>query len=379
MKPVFFYGSLRDRELLEVVLARPVDDGDFVDASAAGFVTCRMMGEPYPLLLPQPGASAEGKIFRPRTDEDIARLTFYEEAEYDLVEIDVLTTEGGVVAQYFRATGKRAPTDLAWDFERWQREAKAAAIHGAREYMAYFGRLTIEEVDQRWNGIMTRAHQKARANEEAAPAGILRTGFEPEAVEHIKVKYPYSDFMLVQQHRLRHRRFDGTWSAEMNRSVALWGDAATILPYDPATDRVLLIEQFRPGPAARGDLTPWCIEVIAGRIDPEETPEATARREALEEGGVEIGALHPLPPFYPTPGMVAEKFYGFVGQADLAGEGTLGGLAAEDEDIRAIILPLDQAMAALDAGEVNTSAAQNALLWLDRNRKLLQTKWGVAS
>ncbi|MCB2157335.1 MAG: NUDIX domain-containing protein, partial [Rhodobacteraceae bacterium] len=45
-------------------------------------------------------------------------------------------------------------------------------------------------------------------------------------------------------------------------------------------DRVLLIEQFRMGPYARGDAEPWLIEAIAGRVDPGETPEDAARREA---------------------------------------------------------------------------------------------------
>ena len=50
-----------------------------------------------------------------------------------------------------------------------------------------------------------------------------------------------------------------------------------MLPYDPGRDRVLLIEQFRPAPMARGDRNSWCIEVIAGRIDTTETQEQTAR------------------------------------------------------------------------------------------------------
>ena len=61
------------------------------------------------------------------------------------------------------------------------------------------------------------------------------------------------------------------------------GDAVTVLPYDPKRDLVLVVEQIRAGPFARGDRQSWQIEAIAGRVDPFETPEQAARREAVEE------------------------------------------------------------------------------------------------
>ncbi|MEM7176428.1 MAG: NUDIX domain-containing protein [Pseudomonadota bacterium] len=375
MKPVFFYGSLKDHGLLEIVLGRAVAAADFVEAEVEGFVTCRMQDEAYPVLLPMPGAVSTGRVFYPRCDADVDRLSFYEEAEYDLVEIEARIGGDPLTARYFRGTEKRAPTSLIWDFEAWCLNDRAAARHGAREYMAYYGKLSLEEVDRRWNGIMTRAHQRARAEVEAATPGRLRSAFGPEAVAHESTEVAYSDFILVEHHRLSHRRHDGSWSAPLDRTAVLWGDAATVLPYDAARDRVMLVEQFRPGPAARGDRLPWCIEVIAGRIDPDETPEQAARREAREEGGVTLGAIEAMPPFYPTPGLVAEKFYGFVGAADLPGTGGIHGLAAEGEDIRTLILGLDEALAALEAGEINTSAAQTSLMWLARHRARLRAAW----
>ena len=61
----------------------------------------------------------------------------------------------------------------------------------------------------------------------------------------------------------------------VTRAAFVSGDAVTVLPYDPLRDRVLVVEQFRAGPQARGDAQAWQMEAIAGRIDPGETPEAS--------------------------------------------------------------------------------------------------------
>jgi nudix-type nucleoside diphosphatase (YffH/AdpP family) len=186
----------------------------------------------------------------------------------------------------------------------------------------------------------------------------------------------YTSFLAVQELRLRHRRFDGGWTGELDRSVVAWGDAVSVLPYDPGRDRVLLIEQFRPAPMARGDRNPWCIEVIAGRVDAAETPEQTARREAAEEAGLTLGRIAGIAGYYPSPGLACEHLTAFVGEADLAGAGGLHGLAREGEDIRTMVLGFDEAMAAVEAGAVNTAIALVSLLWLAANRQRLRDEWG---
>ncbi|MEM0944091.1 MAG: NUDIX domain-containing protein, partial [Pseudomonadota bacterium] len=195
-------------------------------------------------------------------------------------------------------------------------------------------------------------------------------------VETHEASRPYTGFLGVEQRVLRHRRYDGDWSAPLDRAVVLWGDAATVLPYDPATDRVLLIEQFRPGPYVRGDRAPWMIEVIAGRIDEAETPEETIRREAEEEAGIRLGAVEAIPQYYPSPGLSAEHIFSFLAQAELPEAGGLHGLPEENEDIRTLILPFDRAMAALAAGEVTSATAMLSLLWLSAHRTRLATAWG---
>lgn len=377
VKPIFFYGTLRDPGLLAVVLGRSVTPDRLVPASVENHVALRHLREAYPVLRPRAGGIAEGALFHPETMADRDRLAFFEEAEYRLVDIVVTTPEGRVDAEYFDGMPKAPVSDVPWDFELWKARHRAVAIEAARELMDHFGRLSGEEVDRIWPGIMNRARARALALAAPMPTGPLRTTFGRGGdIEILAHRRSWTGYLAVEEHVLRHRRHDGGWTHPLERTSVSWGDAVTLVPYDPRRDCVLLIEQFRPGPAARGDPSPWCIEVIAGRIDAEGSPEATVRREAREEAGLEIGRIEQVPGYYPTPGLASEHLTAFVGEAGLPGECGLHGLADEGEDIRTIVLTLDDALAALDRGEVNTGPAMILLLWLARHRERLRREWG---
>jgi nudix-type nucleoside diphosphatase (YffH/AdpP family) len=162
-------------------------------------------------------------------------------------------------------------------------------------------------------------------------------------------------------------------SAQMRREVFVATDAALVLPYDPVTDRVLLVEQFRMGPYGRGDTRPWMLEPVAGRMDAGETPEQTARRECLEEAGLELRALEMISSHYCTPGYSTEYFHLFLGLCDLPAETVgQGGLASEQEDIRTHIIGYDRAMALVASGEANNGPLILGLLWLERERARLR-------
>jgi len=80
---------------------------------------------------------------------------------------------------------------------------------------------------------------------------------------------------------------------------------SAVLPVLPSGD-VVLVRQFRY-PIQR-DL----LELPAGKIDPGETPESTARRELAEEVGYRAGVLEKLGEFYTTPGFCTEKLHLFM-------------------------------------------------------------------
>ncbi|RYI25071.1 MAG: tellurite resistance ADP-ribose pyrophosphatase TrgB, partial [Acetobacteraceae bacterium] len=159
----------------------------------------------------------------------------------------------------------------------------------------------------------------------------------------------------------------------LTREVFVVGDAVTVLPYDPVRDRVLLIEQVRMGPIGRGDPFPWQLETIAGRIDPGEAPEAAARREAVEEAGLTLGALEKVAEYYPTPGAVAEYLYSYVALCDLP-EGVAGVFGAEEEaeDIKGHLLSFDRLVEVMASGEIGNGPLLLTVLWLQQERARLR-------
>lgn len=172
----------------------------------------------------------------------------------------------------------------------------------------------------------------------------------------------------VERFTLTHRRHDGAWSQPVQRELYCVGEAAHILIWDPAPDTILLIEQFRPAGLVWNEPT-WLIEGIAGMIDDGETPEETARREALEEGGCRVTGLYKVATIFSSPGSVGERTHLFCATADLSdAHGNFHGLNEEHEDIRTLVVSLKDALEAADEGRLQDVKTMALLQWLARNR-----------
>jgi ADP-ribose pyrophosphatase len=188
----------------------------------------------------------------------------------------------------------------------------------------------------------------------------------------------YDGHFKIVRYRLRHRRFDGGWSPPLTREIFERGHAAAVLPYDPARDLVVLIEQFRAG-ALEDERGAWLLEPVAGVIDPGDAPEPTVRREAVEEAGLELRRLAFVCDYLVSPGGTSERVSLYIGEADAAGAGGVHGLADEAEDIKVHVVAFDEAMRWLDDGWVRVASAVIALQWLALHRDELRTAWRGAA
>ncbi len=205
---------------------------------------------------------------------------------------------------------------------------------------------------------------------------LERHGQPARKAELLSRETGWQGYFRLDRLTLRHTRHDGTMSPSFEREMLERGNAAGVLPYDPVRDEALLIDQFRPGPLAAGDPDPWQIEIVAGMIDKAgESAEDVARREAMEEAGIEIGELEPIAEVYTTPGACTERIALFCGRCDLAGAGGLFGIAGENEDIRAFPCSMAEVEAALANRTVRNAITVVALQWLCLNRERLRTAW----
>ncbi|GIK96508.1 MAG: ADP-ribose diphosphatase [Alphaproteobacteria bacterium] len=197
---------------------------------------------------------------------------------------------------------------------------------------------------------------------------------ESEDVEILARETCFQGYFRVDRYRLRHRLFDGRWSGEITREIFERGHAVGVLPYDPAADAVVLIEQFRVGALAAG-FPNWLTEIVAGVIDEGETPEEVARREAKEEAGCEVSELIPICSYLVSPGGTSESVVLFCGRVSCAGIGGIHGLPHEDEDIKVTVVPWAEARRLLDAGEIRNAVSLIALQWLALHRDELRRRW----
>ena len=193
-------------------------------------------------------------------------------------------------------------------------------------------------------------------------------------VDILESETVWQGFFRMDRLRLRHRLFAGGWGEAIEREVFERGHAAAILPWDPVSDEVVLIEQFRIGALTAGG-TPWLTEIVAGIIEDGERAEDVVRREIIEEAGCEATAIVPIMDVYPTPGGSSERIAIFVGRIDATGVGGIHGLEEEGEDIRVFTEPLDAALQRITDGRINNAITVVALQWLALNKDSLRQKW----
>lgn len=197
---------------------------------------------------------------------------------------------------------------------------------------------------------------------------------EKRKVEIIDREVCYQGFFRLERMRLRHSLHRGGMSPVLMREIVEKGNVVAMLPYDPVTDTVVMIEQFRVGAIGerRGA---WLLEIVAGLMEPGELPEEVARREAKEEAGLGVRRIESIARFFATPAKSSELTHLFCGEVDASGAGGVHGLAHEGEDIRVIPMPAEQAFTLLEIGRIDSAWPMIALMWLQTHRERLRRAW----
>jgi ADP-ribose pyrophosphatase len=194
-----------------------------------------------------------------------------------------------------------------------------------------------------------------------------------DGVEILQRETIHRGFFRLERYRLRHRLFAGGWSAPMEREIFERGHTVGVLLYDPPRDMLVLIEQFRT-PAHLAGFNGWELEIVAGILDHEgESATDLAHREAEEEAGIAIkGPLIPVHRYLPSPGACTETVEVLCGLVDSRGAGGIHGLAAENEDIKVVVMPYRAAMKLVTADRIQNGLTILALYWLRANRTRLR-------
>lgn len=359
----FLYGALAQQEVLDLVLGA-VGDARCATGELAGFA---LPDNPPPLALASAcaGATLRGVVVSNLSKVQQSRLDFVAAVMGGQEAQGQCTTNAGPLTVSLRAAQQPQPSR--------QDKIPVAPIerNAISEIMGYWDRVPAKTVAHRRGMILARAAARQAA---ATPKpSQVRSSTGSEVITLHAQDATHEGFFLMRSYSLDHPKFDGTTSPALAREAFVATDAAIVLPYDPVRDRVLLVEQFRMGPLARGDAKPWMLEPVAGRVDAGESPETCARRECLEEAGLELRELVKISSHYCSPGCSSEYFHVFLGLCDLPDERpSHGGLETEHEDIALHVISYDAAQALLESGEADNGPLVLALLWLSKTREQLR-------
>ena len=193
--------------------------------------------------------------------------------------------------------------------------------------------------------------------------------FAASDAEVLKTETAFQGYFRVDRLTIRHATFAGD-SIEICREVFKRGNAVCVLLYDPDADKVVMVEQFRVGALAAE--SPWMLEVVAGIVEPGETAEDVARREAVEEAGLTLDQVQPIIRYLPSGGGCDEWIDLMYAEVDSSVAQGLHGLADEGEDIKVHVLNAQEAFDLVVSGAINSSPAIIALQWLELNRNRLK-------
>jgi len=370
--PVFLFGTLRHHPLRAAVLGA---EAPFEDSRLPGHTVLEQNG--YPVLTARDGAVATGLLLRLDAPE-LARLDLYESL-FGYTRQALADGQGGHVWVYLPEHAQISPDAAPWVLSDWVARMGEAATLASAEIMLLARSHDRDALAVRYPMLLAHACARLRARAEPTP-NSLRRAAGPKDVETVTTAHPYAYFFGVQSNDLRFRRFDGTLSPVVRRAGFLISDAVTLLPYDPARDCVLLVEQFRYRLYLRDAANCWSLEAIAGRIDPGEAPPEAALREAQEEAGVTLcaEALNFVGQAYPSPGSISECLYQYVGLCALPEDDrAIGGLAAEHEDIRRHIISFDRMMQLVASGEIQNGPLLTSAYWLALHRAQLRADYSV--
>lgn len=191
-------------------------------------------------------------------------------------------------------------------------------------------------------------------------------------VEIKETKRVFDGFFKIDEAILQHEKFNGGMSNEMKRLCFDRGDAVAAIIYNKDNDTLIFTRQFRYPVYTKEPENAYFLEVVAGMIPKDKTPEDTLKSEVMEELGYKINNMDVISTFYLSPGGSNERiflYYVEITNKDKISKG--GGLESENEDIKIIEVKRNQGTKLFYFNDAKTIIGMQ--WFLENKNKELQT------
>jgi len=129
----FFYGTLMDRAVLNLVSGIDFTAMQLQPATLRDFQRYRVKDVQYPGIVPSEGDHVSGVIVRGITQEAATRLDHFENDGYDRENVTVETKFGRQVnAAAYIASNRMVLEEEPWDFDAWKKRHRNGYVERVR-------------------------------------------------------------------------------------------------------------------------------------------------------------------------------------------------------------------------------------------------------
>jgi hypothetical protein len=153
----FFFGSLRDADILATVLGEPLGPNMSAPAWLDGYRTERAEGYAFPLLTADPNGRCEGLFVPGLSPSAASRIAYFEDSDYVPQEFAIRTADGPRRATLFWASHKLASSGELWSFDAFVAQDKPVLLAVTRHVMqVHYGVTPQDEMERMWGALNDR-------------------------------------------------------------------------------------------------------------------------------------------------------------------------------------------------------------------------------
>ncbi len=147
----FFFGTLQDNDVRELVVGRSIPRQDIAKAALRGYRCIRLRSRVQPGIVEDSEGQMQGALVRHLDVTEAARISHYETGAYDIVLRPVEPLNGGEEkAWIFLSDPNLSVAPGQWKLKNWQLRYKPRSLVVARVWMAQLNHAELASTEADW-------------------------------------------------------------------------------------------------------------------------------------------------------------------------------------------------------------------------------------